>query len=158
MNEASQDLAAMVFRRVVRKDMGAVSLRPEMLSVLFALDGKTPFGIVARNLGLNMAGARRVVAELERLGLIEIDPAALTYLGPDFFSRLQAHLAMAIGPFASVMIEEALEDLGTTAARFPSHLAPRLVEALAKQIDDGQERVRFTQAMVTIIQAKGVQP
>jgi len=157
MHAMSRDLAALVCKRAVRQDMGAVSLKPEMLAVLFALDGKTAFGTVAQKLGLNMATARQVAGELERLGLMELDRSAQAHLGPAFFSSLQAHLALAIGPFAAIMIEEAVADLGATMQGFPAYLAPGLVEALAGQIDNPQARLRFTQAMVTILQEKGVQ-
>jgi hypothetical protein len=55
MDFSSSELSSMVFKRVVRQDIGEFPLNHQMLSVFMALDGKAPLGAVARKTGLNMS-------------------------------------------------------------------------------------------------------
>jgi predicted transcriptional regulator len=71
MDFSSSELSAMVFKRVVRQDIGEFPIDHQMLSVFMALDGKASLGAVARQTGLNMSSMREIIAKLMQNGLVE---------------------------------------------------------------------------------------
>ena len=77
--------------------------------------------------------AERGRAELE-LELIEPTEQAVSVLDGDFFGYLNDQLTRAVGPIASVLIEDSVADLGHSMSRFPSHRAAELVNLLDRQI------------------------
>ena len=72
MDLSSGDISVLVFKPVVRDDLGNFSLDGHMLSVLMALDGKKTLGQIAQQANLNMATIREAVGKLLDLKLIEI--------------------------------------------------------------------------------------
>jgi hypothetical protein len=73
----------------------------------------------------------------------------------DFFRKLLDELALAVGPIASVLIEDEVQDLGHNVKSFPSFLATDLVDRLAGEIRREEKKAIFIKNMVSIIQAKG---
>ena len=71
MDLSSGDISTLVFKPVVRDDLGNFSLDGQMLSVLMALNGKRTLGQVAQQAGLNMATMRDATSKLVGLKLIE---------------------------------------------------------------------------------------
>lgn len=155
MDISSGDISALVFRRVVRDDLGEFSLDGQMFSVLMELDGKKNLGAIARKTGQDMARLRGVVSRLLEHNLIEPVEAAITVLDDDFFQHLASELSLALGPIADVLIEDAISDLGLTRERFPSHRAAELIDLLARQIQREQKMAAFTQSMINKIKEKG---
>jgi hypothetical protein len=68
--------------------------------------------------------------------------------GPAFMRKLEEALRAAMGPIATVAIDDQLANLGTTSAALPRESASMLVERLATEITDPRRRVTFTQAML----------
>ena len=100
MDFSSSELSAMVFKRVVRQDIGEFPLDHQMLSVFMELDGKAPLGAVARKTGLNMSSMREIIAKLMQNGLVEKEDQKIIMLDKDFFEHLVVHLSLAVGPIA----------------------------------------------------------
>jgi len=155
MDISSGDISALVFRRVVRDDLGEFSLDGQMFSVLMELDGKRNLGAVARKTGQDMARLRGVISRLLEHKLIEPVEEAISVLDNDFFQHLSSELSLALGPIADVLIEDAISDLGLTRERFPSHRAAELIDLLARQIQREQKMAAFTQSMINKIKEKG---
>jgi hypothetical protein len=155
MDISSGDISALVFRRVVRDDLGEFSLDGQMFSVLMELDGKRNLGAIARKTGQDMARLRGVISRLLEHNLIEPVEAAISTLDNDFFQHLSSELSLALGPIADVLIDDAISDLGLTRDRFPSHRAAELIDLLARQIQREQKMAAFTQSMINKIKEKG---
>ena len=119
MDFSSSELSAMVFKRVVRQDIGEFPIDHQMLSVFMALDGKAPLGAVARQTGLNMSSMREIIAKLMQNGLVEKEDQKIIMLDRDFFEYLVAHLSLAVGPIAQVLIEDEVENLGYELTNWP---------------------------------------
>ena len=79
MDLSSGDISTLVFKPVVRDDLGNFSLDGHMLSVLMALNGKRTLGQVAQQAGLNMATMRDATSKLVGLKLIESVESCLLY-------------------------------------------------------------------------------
>ena len=134
MNLSSGDISLLVFRPVVRDDLGNFSLDGHMLSVLMALDGKRTLGQIAQQANLNMATIREAVGKLLSLKLIEIVESAAQVLDHDFITYLISEMSIAIGPLGEVIVEDGLEDLGFSKTNFPTHRAAELINLLAQEI------------------------
>lgn len=154
MDVISGDISAVVFRRVVRGDLGEFSFDGHMLRVLMELDGKRSVAGVAQHLGLNMGAMRGVISRLLQLGLIEPVEGVVSMFDREFFDYLVAQLSLAIGPIAEVLAEDAVMDLGLNPSQFPSHRAAELVDLLARQIQREEKRTVFKHNMVKKINAE----
>ena len=155
MDISSGDIAAMVFRRMVRGDTEEVSFDAEMLTVFMELDGKKNLAAVAKKTGLKMSSIRRALHKLMVLKLIEAAEDAIPLVDRDFLEHLKRELSLAIGPLAEILIEDAVNDLGHNLSRFPSYKAAELVEMLGRQIQREDGRNGFNQNMFRKIKEKG---
>jgi len=155
MDLSSGDISTLVFKPVVRDDLGNFSLDGHMLSVLMALNGKRTLGQVAQQAGLNMATMRDATSKLVDLKLIESVESVGSVLDQDFMSFLISELSIAIGPLGEVIVEDGLEDLGFTTVNFPAHRAAELINLLAQEIQRDEKRTEFKQNMVKKIREKG---
>ena len=158
MDFSSSELSAMVFKRVVRQDIGEFPLDHQMLSVFMELDGKAPLGAVARKTGLNMSSMREIIARLMKNGLVEQEEQKITTLDREFFEFLMAQLSLAVGPIAQVLIEDEVENLGYELSRFPGHRVTELIERLAQEIRREEKKDVFLKLMAAKIREKKYLP
>jgi Mn-dependent DtxR family transcriptional regulator len=154
MDFSSSELSTIVFKRVVRQDIGEFPLDHQMLSVFMALDGKAPLGAVARKTGLNMSSMREIIAKLMQNGLVEKEDQKIVMLDKDFFDYLMAHLSLAVGPIAQVLIEDEVENLGCELSRFPGHRVAELIDKLAQEIRREEKKNEFIEKMAAKIREK----
>jgi len=152
---SSGDITSKIYRRKVRDDLGNFSLDRQTLLMLMELDGKATLGTLAANTGLNMGSIREFIAKLLKLGLIEKVEREIIAVDGDFFRKLLDELALAIGPIASVLIEDEVQDLGHDVKTFPSYLVTELVDRLAGEIRREEKKAIFIKNMVNLIRAKG---
>ena len=155
MDLSSGDISALVFKPVVRDDLGNFSLDGHMLSVLMVLDGKKTLGQIAQQASLNMATIREATSKLVELKLIEKIESTGNVLDQDFLTFLISEMSIAIGPLGEVIVEDGIEDLGFQKNLFPSHRAAELINLLAQEIQRDEKRTEFKQNMVKKIREKG---
>jgi site-specific recombinase XerC len=154
MDFSSSEISVMVFKRVVREDIGEFPLDHQMLAVFMELDGKAPLGMVAQRAGLNMSTMRGIIAKLMQNGLVEKMDKEMVTLDRDFFDYLVAHLSLAVGPIAQVLIEDEVYHLGYELSRFPGHRVAELVDNLAREIRREEKKTVFLKMMATKIREK----
>ena len=155
MDISSGNILALVFKRVVRENIGEISLDSNMLRVLMELDGKRNLSEIAKKTKMDMSEIRKVVSKLLQLKLVEPVQITVPMLDEDFFEYLQAKLSLALGPIAEIIIEDALKDLGHKRSQFPSHRAAELVDLVAREIQREEKTGPFKQDMVNKIKEKG---
>ena len=158
MDFSSSELSAMVFKRVVRQDIGEFPLDHQMLSVFMELDGKAPLGVVARKTGLNMSSMREIIARLMQNGLVQKEDQQIVMLDKDLFEYLVAQLSLAVGPIAQVLIEDEVENLGYELSQFPGHRVDELIEKLAQEIRREEKKKVFLKMMAMKIREKKYLP
>jgi len=152
---SSGDITSKIYRRKVRDDLGDFSLDGQTLLMLMELDGKATLGSLAAKTGLSMGSIRELISKLLKLGLIEKVEKEIIPVDSVFFRQLLDELALAIGPIASVLIEDGVQDLGHDVKTFPSYLVTELVDKLAGEIRREEKKAIFIQNMVNIIRTKG---
>ena len=154
MDLLAGDISAMVYKPVVKDDLGNFSLDGHMLSVLMALDGQLTLEQVVQKTGLNMATMREAAAKLQKLNLIAPIEKAVNSVDKDFMDFLIAELSMAIGPIAEVIVEDGIEDLGYHSNNFPTNKIAELINLLAQEIQRDEKKSEFKQNMVQKIKER----
>jgi Mn-dependent DtxR family transcriptional regulator len=155
MDFASSEMSATVFKRIVRDDIGKFPLDRQMLVVFMELDGKAPLSRVAQKTGLNMSTMREIIAKLMQNGLVEKVDKEIIALDKDFIEYMVAHLALALGPVAQVLVEDEIYNLGHEINRFPVHRLAELVDNLAREIRRAEKKEIFLKMMAIKIKEKG---
>jgi DNA-binding Lrp family transcriptional regulator len=150
-------MSSTVFKRIVRDDIGKFPLDRQMLAVFMELDGRAPLGRVAQKTGLNMSTMREIIAKLMQNGLVEKVDKEIVALDKDFIEYMVAHLALAIGPVAQVLIEDEIRNLGYEIGRFPAHRVAELVDNLAREVRRKEKKDIFLKMMAIKIREKRYQ-
>ncbi len=155
MDILSGNISAIVFRQVVKDDLGDFSIDRQLLRVFLAFDGKKTLDKVAIETNIDMGAMREIVSRLLALELIEpADKEKLT-LDEEFVNYLKVQLSLALGPIAGVLIEEITGELGHPVTQFPSSQAAELIDQLAREIQRDEKRNTFRLNMVKKIKEKG---
>ena len=148
MDISTRELPGLFFRKVIRDEMGRVSLEPQMVRLLVTIDESKPIGTTARELGINLASLRETLQKLLRLGLVERVENTGAVLNGSFVTGLREQMARAVGPMAEVLIEETLDEMRLSISRIPAHLGAELIGNLARQIPREEKRIEFQKAMI----------
>lgn len=152
---SSGDITSEIYRRKIGEGLGDFSLNHQTLLIFMELDGKTTLGALAGKTGLSMGAIRELISNLLNLGLIEKVEKQIVPVDSVFFRHLLDELALAIGPIASVLIEDEVQDLGYNVKTFPTYLVTELVDRLAGEIKRADKKANFLKNMVSIIRSKG---
>ena len=155
MDLSSAGISTMIFKRVLREDLGDFSLDPKMLTVFMELDGQKNLGAVAQKAGLNMSTMREVISRLLQQKLIEKVEEKILYLDNDFIEYLFGQFSLAVGPIAQVLIEDEMQDLGFNVAQFPRQRIAELVDRLSREIRREEKKAQFKRNMINKIREKG---
>ena len=155
MDLSSAGISTMVFKRLLRDDLGDFSLDQKMLTVFMELDGQKNLGAVARKAGMNMSSMREVISKLMELKLIEKVEEKILYLDHDFIEYLSGQFSLAVGPIAQVLIEDEIRDLGFTVSQFPTQRVAELVDRLSREIRRDEKKSDFKRNMINKIREKG---
>ena len=148
MDISTRELPGLFFRKVIRDEMGRVSLEPQMVRLLVTIDESKPIGTTARELGINLASLRETLQKLLRLGLVERVENTGAVLNGSFVAGLREQMARAVGPMGEVLIEETLDEMRLCISRIPAHLGAELIGNLARQIPREEKRIEFQKAMI----------
>lgn len=155
MSASSGGVADLVLKRILKEDIGKLTLNGDMLNVLISLDGKKTLGQVAQQTGMSLVDIRPIVVELAKLKLIAKVEKSADIADQEFFEYITSMLSMAIGPLGEIVVEDGVEDLGYSKQNFPQKKCAELVNLLAQEIQREDKRVEFKERMLTKIREKG---
>jgi len=128
---------------VVKNEPGEVTLDKQMLRVITELDGKKNVGTIARNTGMELGAVKEIILKLLKNNIIALVDEPIPALKSDFFVYLTDQLAVATGPMAEVLIEDAVASLGYDRSSFPKRQVQDLIELLAHKIFREEKRAIF---------------
>ena len=155
MDLSSGDISFMIFRRAITNGLGDFSLDRQTLNIYMQLNGAETLGQLAEKTGQNLGTLRVVISKLLALGLIEEVQRDVVLLDGDFFRFLIHQLSLAVGPIASVLIEDEIQRLGYEVDQFPDYRARDLVSKLAAEIRREEKKSVFINHMMIKIRQKG---
>jgi hypothetical protein len=148
-------VASMVFKPVIRGELGQLSLGGQILSVLMALDGEKTLGQVSQKVGINSADIRQAITKLINMRLVESIERAVSIVDQEFIDFLISMMSLAVGPLGEIIVEDGLEELGFNENNFPSRRTTDLVNSLSWEIPREEKRIEFQQVMLRKIREKG---
>jgi predicted transcriptional regulator len=155
MDLTSGDASGLVFQRITKANLGEFSLDGKMLNVLMSLDGDKDLADIAEEQGLDLATVQQLMARLVDLGLAERVEMDSPTVDQDFLDYLTNQLLEAVGPIATVLLEDVARDLGYDLANLPGNRAAELIIQLSQEIQQEERRNRFKQNMLSMIKEKG---
>ncbi len=126
-----------------------------MVRVLVSLDGKKRISRVYQETQIPMDQLRESVAKLVEQGLIELVRGRERILDMAFFDAFTMMLARVVGPIASVLVDEAISDLGLDRARFPVNRVAELIGAVSSEIQQTEKRLDFQKNMIKLLKQRG---
>lgn len=149
---SASPLSNVVFRLSTSELAGEINLKPEAWRILSQVDGVRTLSEIAQRIGMDMATAQRVAESLLQAHILEVASGALppvrTTVDAAFFNQLGLELARAVGPLASVIVEDAIAALGEKQESFPRERLADLIERVSEEIRDPARRLRFQQVML----------
>ncbi len=154
MTTSSEKVAELIFRKIIRKDIGSLVLDGDSLSVLMALDGEKNLQQVAEKIGVDFSQMKMIVANLLKLKLVERVEITKKPLGQDFLQFMLDQLSYAMGPLARIAVVDAFKSFGFSQKAFPAEKADELVAFLAKGIPREDKKIEFKKAMVQKIRSR----
>ena len=143
MDIFSGDFSALVFKGLVKDNLGEFSIDTQMLKVLAQLDGRKNLASVSRAINMDMKILQEVLTRLYSVNLIAKVDKSVPMLNKEFFNFLVAQLSFALGPIAEFLIEEEIREFGDDPAKVSRRRAAELVNLLARQIPRKEKRVAF---------------
>lgn len=149
------NLSQVVFRMSTGDLAGEVNLKPEAWRVLAQINGTRSVAEIARNLSMDENATVSIADALFKSQILEVAPGSAPPPGEsvdaEFFTEITRELARAMGPLASIIIEDEIVALGEKADDFPRDKLADLVERVSEAIKDNTKRVNFQRLMLEAI-------
>ena len=155
MDAISGDISLMVFRQAVKNHLKDISLDSQLLKIFLEMDGKKNIDTVALSTGLNMGDVREAVTRLLELELIEPVVQGESFADEEFIRYLNSQYSKAIGPIASVLIEDEAANMGYSLNRIPTSRMAELVGQLSREIQRKEKKDAFKLNLVKKMKEKG---
>ncbi|MFN8508274.1 MAG: DUF4388 domain-containing protein [Dehalococcoidia bacterium] len=134
---------------------GPVTVQPLEWQIIVRLGEATTASELVGSLGRDEFTVLRALKGLVTSGLVEVEAEARPNTRPvataAFFATLRQAAAAALGPFATVIVEEEVAAMGATLEAFPKDQVSALVERISGEIQDDARRVQFQQRMIQVI-------
>jgi hypothetical protein len=148
MASLSGNIARLVFRPNINRNMGQVHLNAQMLSVLSSLDGTRNVADVSRSLNMSMSDLRAVLNRLYQNKLIIQIDSDVPLLQGDFIGFLESQLADIMGPIAEMLIRDALSQMGVTPTSVPVNRAAELIDIISSKIPMEDKKRHFRKVLL----------
>ena len=133
--------------RLLPQESGTVNLTKEEWDILTRMDGKKSFEAIANEMDLPPLDLAKSVQRFFKAGLIGVGSSspeqAGALFGADYLAALEKELRLAVGPVASIILEEALKDLHVAGESLTAQKIETLLERLSKAIPEQEKRAGF---------------
>ena len=135
---------------------GPVTLQPHEWLVITHINGQRTITDIASAMGRDDFAVGKVIYRLIAAKLVDVHTDAPIVVAkpttsPAFLRALTQAAASAVGPMASIIVDDAIEDLGASRDAFPRELVSSLVERVAGEIREPDKRVQFQQTMLATL-------
>ena len=143
------------FRLSLQKSPENKNINADQWNVLALCNGTKSVSEITETLNWNEFKTSKTILQLVQLGLLVKaegqKPLEKKLVGENFFIKLENELKKAVGPVASVIIDDKLNEFGNAAASFPQDQALPLVEALGEEIPRDAQKKEFIRAMMAFL-------
>jgi hypothetical protein len=153
--DAPNQSAQVVFKLSSSELKSEINLKPEAWRVLTQVNGVRSITEIAQNLGMDVAATIGIADSLFQAHILETAPGSVSLPSPSvgsaFFDEISRELARAMGPLASIIIEDEIAALGEKRESFPRDRLADLVEHVSTAIKDNNRRLNFQRVMLEAI-------
>lgn len=144
-----------VFRLSLQKSPENKNINADQWNVLALCNGTKNISEIAEALGWDEFKVSKTILQVVQLGLLTKAegqrPVEKKLVGENFFVKVEKELKTAVGPVASVIIEDKLNEFGSTAASFPQDQALPFIEGLGEEIPREVQKKEFIRAMMEFL-------
>jgi len=134
---------------------GRVTLDARLWKVLALIDGRNSLKDICLRLKASEFSVTKALAFLAQKKMIKMATAERplrSELKEKFLRELEDRLVDHIGPIASLMVDEALAELGKSRDYIAKADLPIIVEKISHVLEEEEERIRFQREMLSTIQ------
>ena len=144
-----------VFKLAGHKGSDDINLKSAEWNILTQVDGMRSVGEISKALNVDEIGVAKILYGLHSAGLLGVvekpKPPPEKMVGREFFKRVAEELAKALGPIASVIVDDQITEMGEQRDAFPRDKAAELIEGISSEITDEGKRIRFQRSMLEIL-------
>ncbi|MBI5033129.1 MAG: hypothetical protein HZB51_21630 [Chloroflexi bacterium] len=149
------NLSQVIFKMSSGDLANEVNLKPEAWRILTQINGARTVADIAKNIGMDENTAINVADSLFKAHILEVAPGSVMpgseTVDAPFFDSVTKELARAMGPLASIIVEDEISALGESMDNFPRDRLADLIEAVSESIKDNTKRVNFQRVMLEAI-------
>ncbi|HXX33703.1 MAG TPA: DUF4388 domain-containing protein [Thermodesulfobacteriota bacterium] len=144
-----------VFRLSLQKSPENKNINADQWNVLALCNGTKSVTEIAGTLNWDEFKTSKAILQLVQLGLLVRaegqKPLEKKLAGETFFLKVENELKKAVGPVASVIIDDKLNELGMTATTLPQDQAQPFVEALSEEIPRDAQKKEFIRVLMEFL-------
>jgi hypothetical protein len=144
-----------VFRLSLQKSPENKNINGDQWNVLALCDGTKTISEITETLNWDEFKTSKTILQLVQLGLLVRaegqKPVEKKLVGENFFLKMENELKKAVGPVASVIIDDKLNEFRSTAASFQQDQALPFIEALGEEIPRDAQKKEFMRAMMEFL-------
>ena len=149
------NLSQVIFKMSTGDLANEVNLKPEAWRILTQINGTRTVSDIAKNIGMDEATAINVADSLFKAHILEVAPGSVRpsseSVDTAFFNSVTKELARAMGPLASIIVEDEINALGESMENFPRDRLADLIESVSEAIKDNNKRINFQRVMLEAI-------
>jgi hypothetical protein len=147
METIPKNYSHLYFRKKASVNQNDMRMDALMLQLLLSIDESKSISQIVKETGIETETIKTTLGKLLKLQLIEVVTQEVAFLGDDFISITTQNLALAVGPIASILIEDTANQMGFSTSTIPIKNAAAFVKTLAMEIPNSEDRTRFNQSM-----------
>ena len=141
----------MVFELVPGSNPSGVNLKPLEWEIISQINGTRTVSDIVDLTDKDEFDVAKTIYNLALTGIIQVRSSNRGEVQkvPDyFFKTMEQELVNAIGPVASIIIDETIEKMGESRFEFPTSKIAALVEKVSNEIKQEEKRLNFSQIMI----------
>ena len=144
-----------IFHLSLQKNQDNKNINAEQWNVLALCNGTKNVSEITETLSWDEFKTSKIIFQLIQLGLLVRAegqrPAEKKLVGENFFLKVENELKRAVGPVASVIIDDKLEEFGNTRSSFPQDQTLSFIEALGEEIPRDGQKKEFLRVMIEVL-------
>ncbi len=144
-----------IFHLSLQKSQENKNINAEQWNVLALCNGTKNVSEITETLSWDEFKTSKIIFQLIQLGLLVRAEgqrsAEKKLVGENFFLKVENEFKRAVGPVASVIIDDKIEEFGNTRSSFPQDQTLSFIEALGEEIPRDGQKKEFIRVMMEVL-------
>jgi hypothetical protein len=147
-----------IFHLSLQKSQENKNITAEQWNVLALCNGTKTVSEITETLNWDEFKTSKIISQLIQLGLLVRTegqrPAEKKLVGENFFLKVENEYKKAVGPMASIIIDDKIEEFGNTRSSFPQDQTLSFIEALGEEIPRDGQKKEFVRVMLEVLSSE----